>query len=203
MRTMLLVVLLLAWGHPESVTAQTATYRALAYDTVLAAASRHGEVTTRLSYREVVTRNHHEQTDVVFVYNRYDDFYTRRFVVRGAAADSVVAYPEQKITSRKARNTCATYFTKVQRYQKMPRYEYLGTTAGPLPNAPPYPRWTIRVVVTKPSKIPFVAQFHHMEARGYAAEEAALVRKMNRDFTVLQQVLRAYAPELTALNSSE
>ena len=98
MKIRLFLVLLLACGRMPS-RAQSAEGQALAFDTVLAAASRCGEITQRLQYRETGTPGNPEHVTVVFVHHRQDGWYTKAFRVRPHQADSLVADPEQPVTN--------------------------------------------------------------------------------------------------------
>jgi hypothetical protein len=169
-------------------------YQSLAYDTVLSAAAHRGEITNRLNYREAIFLDTQEQTNVVFVYRKADGYYTRVFLVKNRAPDSLVAYPEQKVTARHVSNAFDRYFDQVRGYTFMPKYEYLGAAAGQRrPASPAIPPWTIRVVEMGPQKRPYVAQYHHMKPQDYAPEFASTIRAMNRHMKALRHAMREHA----------
>lgn len=178
--------------------AQGATYQSLAYETVvsvaLSAATRRGEITNWLTYRETVFLGTQEQTNIAFVYRKADGYYTRVFVVKNRVDDSLVAYPEQKVTARHVYNAFDRYFDQVRGYAFMPKYEYNGSAAGQRkPSSPALPPWTIRVVEMGPQKRPYTARYHHMNPQDYVPEFTSTIRSMNRHIKALRHAMREHA----------
>ena len=185
-------------GQSVHSDAQTAYDKALDYDAFLGKTIKENGLSQRLDYRQEMMVDGKKQTNIVYVYIKNKHYNIKVFIIKHNETDSLVTYPEQVVTNREVHRVCKTYFAKVFNYKEYPRYEYRGNVAESQPVAPTKelrkePDWVMAATQMDTGKRGLRAIFHRMNPGDYAPKEAAIIRKMNRDFDVLHQAVREHA----------